>query len=65
MAESYFMIQGNQTWQNALAMLQKQPLYTVEIPAFGFIIASFTTAQTGVTTAGYGVGLYGVGAYGT
>jgi len=62
MAESYSMIQGNQTWQNALAMLQKQPLYTVEIPAFGFIIASFTTTST---TAGYGVVLYGVGGHGT
>jgi hypothetical protein len=59
------VIQGNQSWQNSLAMLQKQPLYTVEIPAFGFMIASFTTAQTGVTTAGYGVVLYGAGGYGT
>jgi len=59
------MIQGNQNWQNALAMLQKQPLYTVEIPAFGFIIASFTTAVTGVTIAGYGVASYGAGGYGT
>ena len=46
-------------------MLQKQPLYTVEIPAFGFIIASFTTMQTGIATVGYGAVSYGVGGYGT
>ncbi|HKS97521.1 MAG TPA: hypothetical protein VJV74_15510 [Terriglobia bacterium] len=59
------MIQGNQTWQNALAQQAKQPLYTFEIPDFGIIIASFTTAAASITLGGYGITTYGVGGYGT
>jgi hypothetical protein len=59
------MIQGNQTWQTALAQAQKQPLYTLEIPDYGIIIASFSPDAVGVSSAGYGVMLYGVGGYGT
>jgi hypothetical protein len=58
------MIQGNQTWQTALAQLQKQPLYIFQIPDFGVILASFSAAATGVTLTGYGVGLYGITSYG-
>jgi hypothetical protein len=59
------MIQGNQTWQTALAQLQKQPLYILQIPDFGVILASFSTTATGVTLTGYGVGLYGIAPYGS
>ncbi len=59
------MISGNQTWQNALLQQQKQPLFTFEIPDFGIVVASFTTAVAAVTQGGYGVTLYGVGGYGT
>ncbi|MGH9358560.1 MAG: hypothetical protein ACRD4Q_09900 [Candidatus Acidiferrales bacterium] len=59
------MIQGNQTWQNALAQLQKQPLYVLEIPAFGVVVASFSASALGVTIGGYGVELYGIAGYGT
>jgi hypothetical protein len=59
------MIQGNQTWQMALAQLQKQPLYVLQIPDFGVVLASFSTAATGVGIGGYGVGAYGVALYGT
>lgn len=59
------MISGNQTWQNALAQQVKQPLYTFEIPDFGIIVGSFTTAPASVTQGGYGILLYGVGGYGT
>jgi hypothetical protein len=59
------MIQGNQTWQMALAQLQKQPLYVLQIPDFGVILASFSTSAAGVGLAGYGVGGYGVAGYGT
>lgn len=59
------MIIGNQSWQNALAQLAKQPLYTFEIPDFGIIIASFSTGVVSVTVGGYGVILYGIGPYGT
>jgi hypothetical protein len=59
------MIQGNTTWQVALAQLQKQPLYVLQIPAFGVILASFSASATGVGLTGYGVGLYGVAPYGT
>lgn len=58
------MIQGNQNWQAALAALQKQPLYLVEIPAFGVMIASFDSSLLSVGIGGYGVTLYGVGGYG-
>ena len=59
------MISGNTTWQLALAQLQKQPLYILQIPDFGVILASFSVAATGVGISGYGVGLYGVTPYGT
>ena len=60
------MIQGNQTWTQALAQSQKQPYYLVEIPDFAIAIASFPTNANVVTTlGGYGVTLYGVGGYGT
>ncbi|HLI30075.1 MAG TPA: hypothetical protein VKV79_03115 [Terriglobia bacterium] len=59
------MIQGNQAWQNALAQLQKQPLYVLEIPDFGVVIASFSASALGVAVGGYGVVLYGIGSYGT
>ncbi len=58
------MIQGNQNWQTALAQLQKQPLYVLEIPDFGVVIASFSASALGVTVGGYGVVLYGIGGYG-
>ena len=60
------MITGNQTWQQALAQPQKQAYYTVEIPDFAIIIASFSaTSQAAINPGGYGVALYGVGRYGT
>lgn len=59
------MIQGNQTWQTALAQLQKQPLYVLEISGFGVIIASFDSTLLSVGIGGYGVSLYGIGGYGT
>ncbi len=59
------MIQGNQTWQTALAQLQKQPLYLLQIPDFGVVLASFSSAATGVTLTGYGVGFYGIAPYGS
>jgi len=59
------MIQGNTTWQVALAQLQKQPLYILQIPDFGVILASFSVKATGVGLSGFGVGLYGVAPYGT
>jgi len=59
------MIQGNTTWQIALAQLQKQPLYILQVPDFGVILASFSVAATGVGVSGYGVGAYGVAPYGT
>jgi hypothetical protein len=60
------MIQGNQTWTQALAQLQKQAYYTVEIPDFAIVIASFSAAvQEATTLGGYGVTIYGVGGYGT
>jgi hypothetical protein len=60
------MLQGNQAWTQALAQLQKQAYYTVEIPDFAIAIASFpATAQVVTTLSGYGVTLYGVGGYGT
>ena len=60
------MIQGNQTWQLALAQPQKQAFYTVEIPDFSIAIASFSATAPVVTTlGGYGVTIYGVGGYGT
>lgn len=58
------MIIGNQTWQTALAVLQKQPLYVLEIPEYGVVIASFSSEQLNVGVGGYGVTLYGIAAYG-
>ena len=58
------MIIGNQTWQTALAVLQKQPLYVLEIPEHGVVIASFSSEQLNVGVGGYGVTLYGIVAYG-
>lgn len=59
------MIVGNQTWQTALAALQKQPLWVLEIPDFGIVIASFSASVLNVGIGGYGVVLYGIGGYGT
>ncbi len=58
------MIQGNQNWLNALAQPQKQPLYVLEVPDFGLVLASFTVTAN-VTLGGYGTTTYGVGGYGT
>jgi len=59
------MIQGNQTWQMALAQLQKQPLYVLQIPDFGVILTTFSMAANGVVLNGYGVASYGIAPYGT
>ncbi len=59
------MIQGNQTWQNALLQQQKQPLFVFEITDFGVVLASFSATLAGVTLGGYGITVYGVGGYGT
>jgi hypothetical protein len=60
------LIQGNQTWTQALAQPQKQAYYVVEIPDFSIAIASFSaTAPVATTLSGYGITLYGVGGYGT
>jgi hypothetical protein len=62
------MIQGNQTWTQALGQAAKRPLYTLEIPAFGIIITSWPLSADPPVQAspgGYGVNLYGLGAYGT
>jgi hypothetical protein len=59
------MIIGNQSWQNALAHQNKQPLYTFEIADFGIIVATFSAAAASVTLGGYGLTLYGAGGYGT
>ena len=60
------MIQGNQTWTQALAQPQKQALYVVEIPDFAIAIVSFPpTAPVVTTLGGYGVTIYGAGAYGS
>ena len=56
------MILGNQAWTQALAQLQKQAYYVVEIPDFAIAIASFPpSSQVATTVAGYGVTIYGVG----
>ncbi len=59
------MIQGNQTWTNALAQPQKRVLYTFEIADLGILLASFADTQARVDRGGYGVTEYGVGGYGT
>ena len=65
------MILGNQTWQAGLAAQAKQPLYILEIPAFGIYLSTFPAIQNGTPVlaipqlTGYGVTVYGVGGYGT
>jgi hypothetical protein len=60
------MIQGNQTWQAGLNVLQKQPLYILQIPQFGIVLASFTQSQIqSLATCGYGAMTWGVGGWGT
>ncbi|MGH9406335.1 MAG: hypothetical protein ACRD3D_10940 [Terriglobia bacterium] len=59
------MIVGNQTWQTALAALQKQPLWVLEIPDYGVLVASFDYTRLSVGIGGYGTTLYGIGGYGT
>jgi hypothetical protein len=57
------MIEGNQTWLNQLGQLQKQPLYALEIPGTGLILASFDISLL-APPGGYGVLGYGIGGYG-
>ena len=57
------MIQGNQTWTSALAQHQKQPLYVLQIPAFGIYLSSFSAGLISIL-GGYGVIPYGLGGYG-
>jgi hypothetical protein len=60
------MISGNQTWQSGLNSLQKQPLYVLQIPQFGIVIASFTQSQIqSLTQCGYGAMTWGVNGWGT
>jgi len=60
------MIQGNQTWQSGLTSPQKQPLYVLQIPQFGIVLASFTQSQVqSLTQTGYGVMTWGIGGWGT
>jgi hypothetical protein len=59
------MIQGNQTWSQALAQPQKQPLYILEIPQYGILLASFASSLLAPVAGGYGVSLYGIAPYGT
>ena len=60
------MISGNQTWQSGLTAPQKQPLYVLQIPQFGIVLASFTLAQIqSLTQCGYGAMSWGVGGWGT
>jgi hypothetical protein len=60
------MINGNQTWQTGLNTLQKQPLYVLQIPQFGIVLASFTLAQIQpLAQSGYGATAWGIGGWGT
>ncbi len=59
------MILGNQTWQTVLAAAQKQPLWVLEIPDYGVVVASFSATLLNVGVGGYGVSLYGIAGYGT
>jgi hypothetical protein len=60
------MISGNQLWQSSLNAQAKRPLYTLEIPAFGVHLSSFTEDSIqSVAAGGYGVSLLGIGLYGT
>jgi hypothetical protein len=59
------MIQGNQTWQSGLTSPQKQPLYVLQIPQFGIVLASFTQAQIqSLAQCGYGAMTWGIGGWG-
>jgi len=60
------MISANQTWQSGLNATQKQPLYVLQIPQFGIVLASFTpsTVQP-LTSTGYGVAVWGINGWGT
>jgi hypothetical protein len=60
------MINGNQTWQSGLTSPQKQPLYILQIPQFGIVLASFTLSQIQpLSQSGYGVMAWGIGGWGT
>jgi hypothetical protein len=60
------MINGNQTWQSGLNGLQKQPLYVLQIPQFGIVLASFTQSQIqSLSQSGYGTMAWGIGGWGT
>ena len=60
------MIVGNQTWQSGLNAQQKLPLYVLQIPQLGIVIASFTLSQIqSLTQSGYGVMTWGIGGWGT
>lgn len=60
------MILGNQTWQSGLNSPQKQPLYILQIPQFGIVLASFSSSQIQpIARSGYGVIAWGVGGWGT
>jgi hypothetical protein len=60
------MISGNQTWQTGLNAPQKQPLYVLQIPQFGIVLASFTLLQIQpLSQSGYGVMAWGIGGWGT
>ena len=60
------MISGNQTWQSGLNAQAKQPLYVLQIPQFGIVLASFTQSQIqSLIQSGYGVMTWGLGGWGT
>jgi len=60
------MINGNQTWQSGLSSPQKQPLYVLQLPQFGIVLASFTQSQIqSLTPSGYGAMSWGIGGWGT
>jgi hypothetical protein len=60
------MINGNQAWQSGLNTQAKQPLYILQIPQFGIVLASFTQSHIqSLAQSGYGVMTWGVGGWGT
>jgi hypothetical protein len=60
------MISGNQTWQSGLNTQAKQPLYVLQIPQFGIVLASFTQSQIqSLIQCGYGAMTWGIGGWGT
>ena len=60
------MIQGNQTWQSGLGAQAKQPLYILQIPQFGIVLATFTQSQVQpLDKCGYGTMAWGVSGWGT